>query len=157
MENHFLAFHNAFSSGTPHIGLLERIYQKKYSSFLLKEIRTHPLVFRSLFSPMRTNEDMCPYFFCLYFLSFYLFSLLLFNGLNIPFTLLTLFFLTVLRRILSFYLFIFLFLFSLFLRRIEDDTRSTNGEKRTPTDDSSLPITKDFIVDKRTCIRRTIA
>ena len=45
MENHFLAFHNVFSSGTPHIGLLERIYQKIYCSFLLKEIRTHSLVF----------------------------------------------------------------------------------------------------------------
>ena len=61
VENNFLLFYNVFSSGTPHIGLLERIYQKEYGSFLLKEIRTHPLVFRSLFSPMRTNEDMCPY------------------------------------------------------------------------------------------------
>lgn len=88
--------------------------------------------------------------------SFYLFTFLLFYCSKQSFILLTLFFFTVLRRISASYLFIFLFLFSLFFRRIEDDARCTNGEKRTPTDDSSLPITKDFIVDKRTCIRRTI-
>ena len=157
MENHFLVFHNAFSFGAPHIGLSERISQKKYSSFLLKEIRTHSLVFPLSMLSNADQRGHVSLFFCLYFLVFYLFTFLLFNGLNIPFTLLTLFFFTVLRRISASYLFTFLFLFSLFFWRVEDDTRSTNGEKRTPTDDSSLPITKDFIVDKRTCIRRTIA
>lgn len=89
--------------------------------------------------------------------SFYLFSLLLFYCSKQSFILIILLFFIVLRRISASYLFTFLFLFSLFFWCIEDDTRCTNGEKRTPTDDSSLPITKDFIVDKRTCIRRTIA
>ena len=69
MENHFLVFHNVFSSGTPHIGLSERISQKKYSSFLLKEIRTHSLVFPL---SMLSNADQRGHVslsFCLYFLS----------------------------------------------------------------------------------------
>ena len=157
MENHFLVFHDAFSFGAPHIGLSERISQKKYSSFLLKEIRTHSLVFPL---SMLSNADQRGHVslsFCLYFLVFYLSSLWLFYCSKQSFILIILLFFIVLRRISASYLFTFLFLFSLFFWRVEDDTRSTNGEKRTPTDDSSLPITKDFIVDKRTCIRRTIA
>lgn len=156
MENHFLVFHNAFSFGAPHIGLSEGISQKKYSSFLLKEIRTHSLVFPL---SMLSNADQRGHVslsFCLYFLVFYLSSLWLFYCSKQSFILIILLFFIVLRRISASYLFTFLFLFSLFFLRIEDDTRCTNGEKRTPTDDSSLPITKDFIVDKRTCIRRTI-
>ena len=157
MENNFLVFYNVFSSENPHIGLLERIYQKINCSFLLKEIRTHSLVFPL---SMLSNADQRGHVslsFCLYFLSFLPFFSFVFYCSKQSFILIILLFFIVLRRISASYLFPFLFLFSLFFWRIEDDTRCTNGEKRTPTDDSSLPITKDFIVDKRTCIRRTIA
>ena len=157
MENHFLVFYNVFSSGTPHIGLQKRIYQKINYSFLLKEIRTHSLVFPLSILSNADQRGHVSLSFCLYFLSFLPFFSFAFYCSKQSFILLTLFFFTVLRRISASYLFIFLFLFSLFFRCIEDDARCTNGEKRTPTDDSSLPITKDFIVDKRTCIRRTIA
>ena len=123
----------------------------------MKEIRTHSLVFPL---SMLSNADQRGHVslsFCLYFLVFYLSSLWLFYCSKQSFILIILLFFIVLRRISASYLFTFLFLFSLFFLRIEDDTRCTNGEKRTPTDDSSLPIPKDFIVNKRTGIRRTIA
>ena len=69
MENNFLVFYNVFSSENPHIGLQKRIFQKINCSFLLKEIRTHSLVFPL---SMLSNADQRGHVslsFCLYFLS----------------------------------------------------------------------------------------